>query len=102
MDCGPKAGTFGYLELALKGSADEFLDHGAAKLGELFVATGVEVGELIIVEAEEGAVEVADGAGDVDGLGADVVGSSDDGTFLTPPPAIMMVMASALWPRPIE
>ena len=55
MDCGPKAGTFGYLELALKGSADEFLDHGAAKLGELFVATGVEVGELIIVEAEEGA-----------------------------------------------
>ena len=81
MDCGPKAGTFGYLELALKGSADEFLDQGAAKLGELFVATGVEVGELIIVEAEEGAVEVADGAGDVDGLGADVVGSSDDGTF---------------------
>lgn len=26
-----------------------FLDHGASKLGELFVSTGMEVGELVVV-----------------------------------------------------
>ena len=65
--------------------SDDFFDDSTPKLGELLVATDVEVSELIIVEAEEvkeGAVEVADGASNLDCLRSDVIGGSDDGSFL--------------------
>jgi hypothetical protein len=60
--------------------ADQLLDHFSSELGELFVAAGVVVGELVVIKAEEvedGAVDVTDVVDAVDGFGADVVGGSD-------------------------
>ena len=59
----------------------KFLDDLTSELGELFVATGVEVGKLVVVEAhevEEGAVEVANGVDAVDGLGTNGIGRTND------------------------
>ena len=53
----------------------------AAELAELFVAAGVKVGEFVVVKPEqmqERDVEIADGMGDLDGLGADLVGATDE------------------------
>src|SRR5262245_33308790 len=52
-------------------SGEQFFDHTAVGLGQLFVAAFVEVGELVVVEAQEmqdRAVEVFDVVNGVDGL----------------------------------
>ena len=63
-------------------SANEVFNHFAAELAELFVTAGVEVGELVVVEAEEvkqGDVKVSDGMGNLHGLGTDLIGGADNG-----------------------
>jgi len=55
-------------------------DDLAAELRELFVAAGVVVGELVVIQAEEveeGAVDVADVVDAIDRFVSDVIGGAD-------------------------
>ena len=64
------------------GSGEDGADDVAGDVGEAEVATGVAVGELFVIEAEEvedGGVEVVDAGGVLGGAEAEVVGGSVDG-----------------------
>src|SRR5687767_4656984 len=58
----------------------QLLDHRSARLAKLFIAAFVEVGELVVVQAQqvqERDVQVLDRMGDFDGLPAQLVGRAD-------------------------
>ena len=66
-------------------SANEIFNHFAAELAELYVTAGVEVGELVVIQAKQVKqrnVQIANRMNDLGGFRANLVGGPHDRAFL--------------------